>query len=658
MNLPPPSPFCTNMPPLNPLIKQLQRCAVIGSGPSGIVSAKYCTEYDITPVVFERKSLPGGLWSEGTAIWDDMHTNVSRFSVMFSDFPWPEDANIVPSAKEVFSYLKSYIKHFNLEECFRYNTKVENVKQLSDDKWQLTYVETLTGEKTTETFDFLICATGLHSYANIPKIEGAEMFEGTIMHSLNYRSKDERLKNKRVIVVGNSYSGVEISTHLVSSGHVSSLINVFNRPYLVLPRLLKLKCANEQKNTYNIIPIDLFFGRELTQGSSDRPNWQQAEREEKIRLYSKLCPLQTNVNKAHPDMYYELNDDEPIREAVTDNYIPYVRCGKITPKKTSIVKFYKNGVQFKDGNVEQCDAVVFCTGFKPEFEYFEKSVLQTIKFDEKNEKMPIVMYKHTVHPDLPNLAMVGNINGLYFCGFENQGRWVAKLFAGQTKLPPRDEIDAEMKFEEMKRNKELNNQYPRGVYRKLIDSLAKEAHALPDFEQIRAQDQKTFEMLWKNGTITCHFSYNDPKTRHISLNLLKQVDDMINKKYFLTDEDLTNGFYNGDYLPTFKLAEQFSKNYKVPMHLFKDWQDQEIKSLLSTEVVTKLIEGFDYFDSDKSGTISNDEMPELLKWLGVNKRSVNELIEKMDVNKDGVVDLNEFLNYAEHLVSSGSHKTK
>ena len=95
--------------------------------------------------------------------------------------------------------------------------------------------------------------------------------------------------------------------------------------------------------------------------------------------------------------------------------------------------------------------------------------------------------------------MVGNINGLYFCGFENQGRWVAKLFAGQTKLPPRDEIDAEMKFEEMKRNKELNNQYPRGVYRKLIDSLAKEAHALPDFEQIRAQDQKTFEMLWKNG---------------------------------------------------------------------------------------------------------------------------------------------------------------
>ena len=82
-----------------------------------------------------------------------------------------------------------------------------------------------------------------------------------------------------------------------------------------------------------------------------------------------------------------------------------LRCGKITPKKTSIVKFYKNGVQFKDGSVEQCDAVVFCTGFKPEFEYFEKSVLQTIKFDEKNEKMPIVMYKHTVHPDLPNLGI-------------------------------------------------------------------------------------------------------------------------------------------------------------------------------------------------------------------------------------------------------------
>ncbi len=59
-----------------------KRVAILGSGPAGIVSAKYAIENGILPVVFEKKNKPGGLWSEGTAIWDGMHTNVSRYSVM------------------------------------------------------------------------------------------------------------------------------------------------------------------------------------------------------------------------------------------------------------------------------------------------------------------------------------------------------------------------------------------------------------------------------------------------------------------------------------------------------------------------------------------------------------------------------------------------
>jgi hypothetical protein len=133
-------------PPPPPLVKKQQRVAIIGSGPSGIVSAKYCAENGLRPVVFEKENRPGGLWAEGTSIWDDMHTNVSRYSVMFSDFPWPDNEKIIPSAQDVLDYLKNYIKHFKMNDYFKFNSNINHVKQLEDKRWQIEYTDTLTSQ--------------------------------------------------------------------------------------------------------------------------------------------------------------------------------------------------------------------------------------------------------------------------------------------------------------------------------------------------------------------------------------------------------------------------------------------------------------------------------------------------------------------------------
>ena len=139
-------------PPPPPLVKKQQRVAIIGSGPSGIVSAKYCAENGLRPVVFEKENRPGGLWAEGTSIWDDMHTNVSRYSVMFSDFPWPQDEKIIPSAKDVLNYLKNYIQHFKMDDYFKYNSNIDHVKQLDDKRWKIDYTDSLTSQKHTVRF--------------------------------------------------------------------------------------------------------------------------------------------------------------------------------------------------------------------------------------------------------------------------------------------------------------------------------------------------------------------------------------------------------------------------------------------------------------------------------------------------------------------------
>ncbi|RNA19017.1 Flavin-containing monooxygenase-family [Brachionus plicatilis] len=495
-----------------------KRVAIIGAGPAGLVSAKTALENGLVPVIFDRKSKPGGLWSAGTAIWDDMHTNVSKYSVMFSDFPWPKETSVIPSAKDVLRYLKCYIKQFKLNKRFRLNSNVESVKQMPNKKWKVTWTNYLTGELNSQVFDFLICSNGLHCRANLPQIKNSDKFCGIIMHSTDYRSHDERLKNKKIVVVGNSYSGVEISAHLV--GHAFSVTNVFKRPYLVFPRLLKFE---HEPGSFQIVPIDLFFGREITL-SQKNP---KEERDFKINLYKKLCPDQTNKKLAHPDMYYKLDNDEPIRESVTDNYYPYVKTGLVKPIKSEIKQFEKNGLVLENGLKILADVVIFCTGYKLCLDYFDHEVLKILKFDPNKSKMPILMYKYTVHPDLENLAMVGEINGLYFAGFEMQANWAIKLFCGTKKLPPRDVIDAELAKSELRRENAGDNQFPRGTYNKLIDELAEECDLLPDMDKIKMEDEELYRMMWENGTLPCHFCFN--KNRDLSIKILREVDEIIKK---------------------------------------------------------------------------------------------------------------------------------
>lgn len=532
---------------------EIKRVAILGAGPAGIVSAKYAIQNGFLPVVFDKKSMPGGLWSAGTAIWEDMHSNSSRYSVMFSDFPWPEKASIIPAAKDVYNYLLSYINHFKLEKFFQFNTIVQLVKQLPNKKWQIIWTNYLTGDRTTEVYDYLICSSGLHCMSALPNIKNSENFKGEILHSNNYRSKDPSLKNKRVIVVGNSYSGAEISSHLV--GHAKTITNVFNRPYLVFPRMLKIE--TDEKNVFNIYPNDLFYSRRLAFQAQTR----EEERKTKIEIFSKLCPVQTNKKKSHPDMYYDLNDDEPIREAVTDNYYSYVTQGKIRPRKGRISQFEPDGIRLSDGSFEKADAVLFCTGYKLCLDFFDESVLKTLKFNNNYNNFPILLYKFTFHPDLQNLAMIGVTSGLFFAGFELQAKWAFKIFKGEKKLPSRNIVDSEIAKDEMSRESLLKNQYPHGYYNEIIDTLANECDDLPNFKRISKQDPKLYDMLWKNGTIPAHFALKT--NREFSIRMMKEVDEMMNKRYHLNKEEQ-------DSVSAYILAKKFAKNYRVPIHLFKD----------------------------------------------------------------------------------------
>jgi cation diffusion facilitator CzcD-associated flavoprotein CzcO len=190
-------------------------------------------------VIFEQRDNVGGLWNylpradssiQTTTIpqtnpnyddneeriispvYDLLETNIPRGLMGFSDLHWDEDCQLFPSHQTVLKYLERYSN--GLDHMIRFGTKVVNVSLTEDQRW---LVETEpAGEddrskRTSHAFDAVLVASGHFDVPYVPSVPGIEAWNeahpGRIWHSKFHRNPED-FRGKKVVVVGNSASGV------------------------------------------------------------------------------------------------------------------------------------------------------------------------------------------------------------------------------------------------------------------------------------------------------------------------------------------------------------------------------------------------------------------------------------------------------------------
>ncbi|RNA32628.1 Flavin containing monooxygenase [Brachionus plicatilis] len=508
----------------------MKKIAIIGAGRAGLVSAKYAVENGLEPIIFERTDQIGGLWSRGngTHIWEGLFSNISKYTMMFHDHPWPKSIPIFPEAKEVQEYLISYAKKFDLQKHIHFNVRVDKVKQLSDKKWELNILDLKKNSRQTLIFDFLVVASGLHSKPRIPNIQNSSQFNGIQIHSSSFSLKDPQFKNKNVVVVGCSLSGTEISASLV--GHAKSVTNVFPRTYLITPRLIKFKtCPGPE---FKILPVDVGLNRRSFNFGNSSINKEELEQQQINMLYQ-IFPYQTDKTKSHPDLFIDLKiPNQVLLKSISDYYIQHVQENKIRPVKTKIKSFNENSVILENGEEILADAIIYCTGYELVTDFFDSDILKTLKFDnEQNYKFSVILYKCAFHPDLENLAFVGQTEGSYFTGDELIASWACRIFTGKTKLPQREAMIKEIEIEEKRRGENIRLQYTHGSHAILIEKLAKASGQMPDIEHIRKTDPVLYDILWDTAVTSNHFFLNENY-----MDILNEIKEM-NKRNFALEKN-------------------------------------------------------------------------------------------------------------------------
>ncbi|KAJ4987833.1 hypothetical protein SVAN01_06713 [Stagonosporopsis vannaccii] len=458
---------------------------IVGAGPSGLVAAKTFLQHgNYAVTVYEAADRVGGMWRAqrgdyGDKCSPDMKTNLSRFTVAFSDLSWSsvdlaDPANglsspsppVFPKAWQVGRYLEKYAEKFELKSNIYFNRKVVNADILDDFKtWQVSTYDVKTEESDTQTFDYLIIASGFfdkpsRSFDPTPSKDSRNIQHSSMFRELSSLSQ----KPGKIAVIGGGISGSEaaaqaafqISSAKHSPGkskliHADSRIyHIVNRPFYCLPRYLPQdprKLSTQDNNPApSFLPLDLVL-------------YNLSRREEGQISASITTVPPEKAKKGHEFMRSVIGGDQqeygnealvytsektqyPGYCGITDTYLEFVRSGLIIPVQGWVqeVKQRDHGNLFdvslkhdkpwssKSGTKSELlnvVGIIEATGYKNDLDYLHDTPKDSLYPDESCPRIPFILTRGSMLSENPNLGFVGFYEGPYWGVMEMQARAIA-----------------------------------------------------------------------------------------------------------------------------------------------------------------------------------------------------------------------------------------
>ncbi|HEU0249489.1 MAG TPA: NAD(P)-binding domain-containing protein [Solirubrobacteraceae bacterium] len=395
----------------------LPRACIIGAGSSGIAAAKALLDRGVPFDCFEKSDQVGGNWVFGnrngmSAAYRDLFINVSRERMAYADYPMPSSYPDFPHHTHIKEYFDNYVDHFGLREHIAFETSVEHVERRDDGVWEVTIEAAAGGGRETREYDALIVANGHHWDARWPEpaFPGADTFAGTQLHAHSYVD-NSIFAGKDVVVLGMGNSAMDIA---VESSYVAA------NTYL-----------SARKGAW-IIP-KYVFGKPVDQ-LPNNPRVPFAIRQRMIHQTIKTIT-------GPPERYGLPKPDHKFGEShptVSGRILDRIAHGTIAPKP-NIASLDGETVRFVDGSEVHADVVVYCTGYKISFPFFDEDFLAA-------PDNHIELFRRVFHPDISGLYFIGLLQplGAIMPLAEAQSAWVGDYLRGEYELPSQSELRADV----------------------------------------------------------------------------------------------------------------------------------------------------------------------------------------------------------------------
>ncbi len=399
-------------------MSELPRVCIIGAGVSGLTACKALGDSAVPHVCFEASDDVGGNWyfqnpNGVSSAYRSLHIDISKPSISFRDFPMPDRYPDYPHHSHIFEWLRDYADAFRLREQIRFSARVEHAERGPHGGWQITL-----DDGARESFDALLVCNGHHWDPRYPEFPGS--FDGPEIHSHDYidPSTPIDLYGRRVLVVGIGNSAVDIVSELgrktvsdmvflsTRSGAYVMPKYIFGRP---VDQVLKpnLRVPAELRRRLSGLLPRIFSGR-MEDFGLPTPNHRFLD--------------------AHPTVSSELLGRLGAGDAVA---------------KGDVAELLGDRIRFADGSVEPIDAIIYATGYKISFPFFDADLISA-------PDNVLALYKRMLKPGLDDLAFIGLGQPIptIFPFSELQSKLAARWLGGNWAPPAESEMEAEIRRDE------------------------------------------------------------------------------------------------------------------------------------------------------------------------------------------------------------------
>ena len=340
---------------------------VIGGGQSGLAAGYYLNRAGGSFLIVDANQRSGDPWR---GRWDSLRLFSPAQYDSLPGLPLAMPKGTFPGKDVLADYLENYASHFNMP--ILRGVCVTRVARQADDF----IVEC---EDRTFSCANVIVATGAYSCPRIP--DSSALLNSSIqqVHSSGYR-RPEDVVGDHVLVVGFGTAGIEIAIELAAAGRrvllsgrptAQALAKFVPAIFAGKNPILRLLGAAYWNFMHNVVTIDTPMGRKA-----------------KSQISLRGQPL-VRLNRA---------------DALAAGIEHVARLAGVTEGKPSL----------EDGRELDISAVVWCTGFRPNYQFLE---LPELLLDGKG--LPIAPH-----------GIVEQIPGLYFVGLPFQVGLTSTLVGG------------------------------------------------------------------------------------------------------------------------------------------------------------------------------------------------------------------------------------
>ncbi|KAL5315207.1 hypothetical protein ACEPPN_017858 [Leptodophora sp. 'Broadleaf-Isolate-01'] len=399
---------------------------VVGTGFGGIYQLKKLRDQGLKVKAIDKATDVGGTW-----YWN-------RYPGAMSD---------ISKGPDILKYLEHVVKRHGLRKDMQFETELLSADwNESESRW---VVGLSTGE--TVSVKYLVTGLGLLSKTNFPAIPNLDKFQGELYHTANW-PKDADLRGKRVGVIGNGSTGVQLITAIGKADEVKQLLCFQRNPQYSVPAGNGVLSPQERKqinDNYEEIwdqaKQSLFaFGFEETA----RPTFSVTP-EEREKIYEESWQkgngfrfMFWTFGDITVDENANLEAQEFIRKKIRQTVKDPEKARKLCPtelyarrplcdsgyyeqfnrdnvdivdiKANPITELTPEGIKTSDGTLYDLDVIICATGFDAMDGNYTRIAIKGRGGESLKEhwaEMGPTSYLGIMVPNFPNLFMIAGPNG-------------------------------------------------------------------------------------------------------------------------------------------------------------------------------------------------------------------------------------------------------